>query len=57
MSDSGFRATGPADLHNEPIDFAMLDPREQLRALLRERVAGKPFSELYAVTLTITVRP
>ncbi|KFI96942.1 orotate phosphoribosyltransferase [Bifidobacterium stellenboschense] len=51
MSDSGFRATGPADLHNEPIDFAALDPREQLCALLRERVAGKPFSELYAVTL------
>ncbi|WP_055427488.1 hypothetical protein [Bifidobacterium aesculapii] len=56
MSDSGFRATGPTDLrpaapHNEAIDFAALDPREQLRALLRDRVAGKPFSELYAVTL------
>ncbi|KAA8815496.1 orotate phosphoribosyltransferase [Bifidobacterium callitrichos] len=51
MTDSGFRSTGPADLRGDAIDFAALDPRDQLRALLKERVVGRPFSELYGVTL------
>ncbi|NMM93313.1 orotate phosphoribosyltransferase [Bifidobacterium oedipodis] len=53
MSETNaFRPTGPADLRDagDALAFAALEPREQLRTLLCERMAGKPFSELYAVT-------
>ena len=50
MSDSGFRATGPAELRDDNTSFAALEPREQLRELLREHAAGRPFCELSAVT-------
>ena len=50
MSDSGFRPTGPAELRTADASFAELEPREQLRELLREQVVGRPFCELSAVT-------
>lgn len=54
MSESAFRATGTPDLTAKSapssVDFAALEPREQLAALLKEKVSGKPFSELAAVT-------
>lgn len=31
--------------------FAALDPREQVKALLRDTVVGKPFNELFTVSL------
>ncbi|WP_125963334.1 orotate phosphoribosyltransferase [Bifidobacterium dolichotidis] len=34
-----------------PEGFALMDPRDQLKALLAEMLAGKAFSELYTVTL------
>ncbi|OZG61904.1 Orotate phosphoribosyltransferase [Bifidobacterium lemurum] len=47
---TGFRPTGTPDQRVDAVDFAMLDPREQLRVMLRDHVVGKPFSELNAVT-------
>ncbi|MBM6700260.1 orotate phosphoribosyltransferase [Bifidobacterium pullorum subsp. saeculare] len=50
MSDStAFRRTG-AEPTSPSVDFAMLEPREQLRTLLERHVVGRPFSELAAVT-------
>lgn len=45
-----FRAAGPADLRDEEATFAELDPRGQVKELLKEHVVGRPFSELCAVT-------
>ena len=52
MTDSGFRPTGVSGSHADATatSFASLEPRDQLLELLRERAAGKPFSELSAVT-------
>ena len=57
MTDNGFRTTGPAEKRAAAIDFAALEPREQLRALLSEHVKGRPFSEMYAVTMDHRVAP
>ena len=60
MTDSGFRPTvagtsnAPAEATSgnasDALNFASLEPRDQLLELLRERAAGRPFSELAAVT-------
>ena len=56
MTDSGFRPTGvgagASKSHADvaTTSFAFLEPRDQLLELLRERAAGRPFSELSAVT-------
>ena len=60
MTDSGFRPTvagtsnAPAEAASgnasDALNFASLEPRDQLLELLRERAAGRPFSELAAVT-------
>ena len=38
-------ATADAPAHSD-IDFAMLEPRDQLKSLLQAEMADKPFSEL-----------
>ncbi|MBW3081551.1 orotate phosphoribosyltransferase [Bifidobacterium saguinibicoloris] len=43
--------TGARTLEDGSLDFASLEPREQLRTLLATTVVGRPFSELYGVTL------
>lgn len=44
MSETtAFRPTGTP--------FAMMEPRDQIASLLRDEIAGKPFSELFGVTL------
>lgn len=59
MSDSsGFRRTGtvrPTSTQVHPVaapqvPFSMMDPRDQLVTLLKERSADKPFSELFELT-------
>ena len=43
-----FRKTVPAA--TEVVDFAMLEPRDQLKTLLQAEMKDKPFSELASVT-------
>nr|WP_301888829.1 orotate phosphoribosyltransferase [Bifidobacterium dentium] len=47
-----FRKTVPAATAIEPstVDFAMLEPRDQLKTLLQAEMKDKPFSELASVT-------
>ena len=46
-SSDGAASAGPAAPGG---DFAMMEPRDQLRTLLERHVVGRPFSELAAVT-------
>lgn len=41
-------APADASTHSD-IDFAMLEPRDQLKSLLQAEMADKPFSELSSV--------
>ena len=43
-------AGGAAAKTDSAVDFAMLDPRDQLKTLLRREMKDKPFSELSSVT-------
>lgn len=60
VEEQTFRPTGvrrdgtPTASHaasNTQVAFAMLEPREQLRSLLATELEGKPFSELFGVTM------
>ena len=49
-----FRKTNPVAVpadapEHSDIDFAMLEPRDQLKSLLQAEMADKPFSELSSV--------
>lgn len=54
MSDAqGFRKTGkPVAKQNtdSAVDFAAMEPREQLKTMLQAHMADRPFSELFDVT-------
>lgn len=42
-------AATAGDTVNAAVDFAMLEPRDQLKSLLQAEMADKPFSELSSV--------
>ena len=42
-------AVTAGDTVNAAVDFAMLEPRDQLKSLLQAEMADKPFSELSSV--------
>ncbi|WP_169276298.1 orotate phosphoribosyltransferase [Bifidobacterium moraviense] len=48
-ASTGFRPTGPAGLRGE-LPLEMQEPKAQLRRLLEDSIATKPFSELSDVT-------
>ena len=60
IEEKTFRKTKPVaestaatagDTVNAAVDFAMLEPRDQLKSLLQAEMADKPFSELSSVLL------
>ena len=54
IEEKTFRKTNPVAVpadapEHSDIDFAMLEPRDQLKSLLQAEMADKPFSELSSV--------
>ena len=52
IEEKTFRKTNPVAVpadapEHSDIDFAMLEPRDQLKSLLQAEMADKPFSELF----------
>lgn len=52
-----FRKTGEAPAKADDVQFASLEPREQLESLLREHMKDRPFSELSPVVFDHRATP